>query len=166
LTAAGKGAMRRRECYACHMPLRPDIVVTRSDSPEVLLVVEVKSSVAEQKGSEAALKSYMVHMSCPVGMLVTPEQVRFYRNRYTDYAPQTIEMIGESPTSELLGTFPRGAVTASDLERSVEEWLESLRVGGDRSWPSAVREAIESSVLPVVSSGIVRAGGPRWRRAG
>jgi len=148
------------------MLLRPGIVVTRPDSPEVLLVVEVKGNVADQKSTEAALKSYMVHMSCPVGMLVTREQARFYRNRYTDYAPQTIEMIGECPTSELLGTLPRGTVTELDLERRVEEWLESLRVGGDLSWPSAVREAIESSVLPVVSGAIVRAGGPRWRRAG
>ena len=129
-------------------------------------MVEVKGNVADQKSTEAALKSYMVHMSCPVGMLVTREQARFYRNRYTDYAPQTIEMIGECPTSELLGTLPRGTVTELDLERRVEEWLESLRVGGDLSWPSAVREAIESSVLPVVSGAIVRAGGPRWRRAG
>ena len=141
-------------------------MVTRPDSPEVLLVVEVKGNIADQKSTEAALKSYMVHMSCPVGMLVTREHVRFYRNRYTDYAPQTIEMIGECPTSELLGTLPRGTVTELDLERRVEEWLESLRVGGDLSWPSAVREAIESSVLPVVSGASVRAGGPRWRRAG
>ena len=148
------------------MPLRPDIVVTGPDSTEVLLVVEIKGNVADQKSAEAALKSYMVHMSCPVGMLVTPEQVRFYRNRYTDYAPQTVESIGECLTRELLETLPRWAVTESDLERLVEEWLESLRVGGDRSWPPAVREAIESSVLPVVSGGVVRAGGPRWRRAG
>jgi hypothetical protein len=147
------------------MPLRPDIVVTKPDSPEVLLVVEIGGNVADQKGAETALKSYMVQMSCPVGMLATPEQVRFYRNRYTGYAPQTIDMIGECRTSELLGTLPRG-VTASDLEHPVEEWLESLRAGGDRSWPPSVDEAVESSILPVVSSGIVRAGGPRWRRAG
>jgi hypothetical protein len=144
-----------REWYPYHMPLRPDIVVTRPDSPEILLVVEVKRNVADQKSAEAALKSYMVHMSCPVGMLVTPEQVRFYRNHYTGYEPQTIEMIGECPTGELLGKLPRGAVAESDLERPVEEW----------PWPVAVREAIESSVLPLVSAGIVRAGGPRWRRA-
>jgi len=158
--------MRQRGCYACDMPFRPDIVVTRPDSPEVLLVVEVKGNVADQKSAEAALKSYMVHVSCPVGMLVTPEQVRFYRNRYTGYTPQTIEMIGECATGELLGTPTRGAAIESDLERTVEEWLESSRAGGDGSWPLAVREAIESSVLPAVSGGIVRAGGPRWRRAG
>jgi len=132
--------MRRRECYARHMLLRPDIVVTRPDSPEVLLVVEVKGNVADQISAETALKSYMVHMSCPVGMLVTPMQVRFYRNRYTDYAPQTIEMTGECPTDELLGTLRRGVVTESDLERPVEEWLESLRVGGDRIQRSPGRQ--------------------------
>ena len=129
-------------------------------------MVEVKGNVADRKSAEAALKSYMVHVSCPVGMLVTPEQVRFYRNRYTGYTPQTIEMIGECATGELLGTPTRGAAIESDLERTVEEWLESSRAGGDGSWPLAVREAIESSVLPAVSGGIVRAGGPRWRRAG
>ena len=148
------------------MPLRPDIVVTRPDSPEILLVVEVRRNTAEQKSSEAALKTYMVRMSCSVGMLVTSEQVRFYRNGYTDYAPQTIEIIGECPTWELLGTTPQETWTESDLEREVEEWLESLRTGGEGRWPSAVREAVESSVLPAVSGGTVRAGGPRWRRAG
>jgi hypothetical protein len=148
------------------MPLQPDIVVTSPDSPKVLLVVQVRDHVADEKSTEAALKSYMVHMSCPAGMLVTREQVSFYRNRYTGYTPQTIETIGECPTGELLGTLPRGAAAEWDLERPVEEWLESLRAGGGRPWPSAVREAIESSVLPAVSGGMVRAGGPRWRRAG
>jgi len=148
------------------MVLRPDIVVTRSDSPEVLLVVEVCGRTVDTKSIEAALRGYMVHISCPVGMLVTPERVRFFRNRYTDYSPQTVVLIGECPAVELLGPIPQGAATESDLEYRVEEWLESLRLGGDRTWPPAVREAIESSVLPVVSGGIVRAAGPRWRRAG
>jgi len=39
-------------------------VVTRPDSPEVLLVVEVVGNVADQRSTETALKSYMVHMSC------------------------------------------------------------------------------------------------------
>ena len=36
------------------MPLRPDIVVTRADSPDVLLVVEVTGNVADQNGAEGA----------------------------------------------------------------------------------------------------------------
>jgi hypothetical protein len=128
-------------------------------------VVEVKGSVSDQSNSESELRSYMAEMSCPAGMLVTPIHVRFYRNRYTDYSPQTVEMIGECETGELLGALAGSLAQESELERSVEEWLERLRVGSDRVWPPAVREAIESSVLPVVSDGIIRAGGPRWRRA-
>ena len=127
-------------------------------------MVELRGDSGGLNSTEAALKSCMVQMNCPTGMLVTPEQMRFYRNRYTDYAPQTVEMIGECPTGELLGTLPQGA--DSDLERPVEDWLESLRTGGGRSWPTSVREAIESSVLPALNGGVVRAGGPRWRRAG
>jgi hypothetical protein len=149
------------------MPRLPDIVVTRPDSPEILLAVEVKAGVADVKSAETQLKAYMVHMSCPVGMLVTLEQTRFYRNRYTDYEPQTVEMIGACATSELLGPMPaKSSLSDSYLERLVEEWLESLRVDARRSWPSSVREAIESSVLPVVIGGVVRAAGPRWRRTG
>ncbi len=149
------------------MPLRPDIVITRPDSPEVLLAVETKAVVADVKSAEAQLKGYMVHMSCPVGMLVTWEQTRFYRNRYTDYEPHTVEMIGACATSELFGPTPaKSSLAESYLERLVEEWLESLRVDSRRSWPYSVREAIEASVLPVVIGGIVRAAGPRWRRTG
>lgn len=146
------------------MPFRPDIVVTGPDSPEILLVVELRGDSGGLNSTEAALKSYMAQMNCPTGMLVIPEQIRFYRNRYTDYAPQTVEMIGECATGELLGTLPQGS--ESDLERRVEDWLESLRTGGGRPWPASVRGAIESSVLPAVNGGVVRAGGPRWRRAG
>jgi hypothetical protein len=147
------------------MPLQPDIVITRSDSPAILLVVEIKGAVSYLKSAEAGLKTYMVRTSCPVGMLVTPAQVRFYRNRYIDYAPHTIELIAECPTSELLGPFAQQARAEWELQQSVMEWLEGLRAGGDQPWPSAVREAIESSVLPIVSDGVVRAAGPRRRRA-
>ena len=149
------------------MTLRPDIVVTRPDSPEVLLVVETKAGQVDIKSVEAQLKKYMVHMSCPVGMLVTEPETRFYRNRYTDYEPENIELIGSSTTDELLGRIPTTSIGREPhLESRVEEWLESLRVGHGRTWPSSAREAIESSVLPVVVGGVVRAGGPRWRRTG
>lgn len=155
-----------RDTLLCMAPLQPDILITRAGSPQILLVVEVKGSASDRNLSESALRSYMVEMNCPVGMLVTPTYVQFYRNRYTDYSPQTVDMVGECQTVELLGALAGESVRESDLERAVEEWLERLQVGSDRMWPPTVREAIESSVLPIVSDGIIRAGGPRWRRAG
>jgi hypothetical protein len=106
----------------------------------------------------------MARMNCPVGMLVTPEQARIYINRFTDYTPQSVELIGEYPTIDLLGAPEK--VAEPYLEWFVQEWLEDLSSGARRSWPSTVREAIEFSVLPMVTGSHVRAGGPRWRRTG
>jgi hypothetical protein len=59
------------------MPVWPDIVITKPDSPDVLLAIEVKAEVAGARGGEAQIKDYMVHQSCPVGMLVTHEDTFF-----------------------------------------------------------------------------------------
>ena len=149
------------------MPVWPDIVVTKPESPEPLLAIEVKAGSAGTRAAEPQLKKYMVHQSCPIGMLVTPEDTLFFRNRYTGYGPETIQRIGECRTNELLDAMPDKAfVTESYLVRRVEQWLESLSAGSRRSWPSSALEAIDSYVLPVVMSGVVRATGPRWRQTG
>jgi len=60
------------------MPSRPDIVVGRPESSELLLAVEVKSIAAQD--SADGLKEYMVRQNCPAGMLVTPETILFLRS--------------------------------------------------------------------------------------
>ncbi len=145
----------------------PDIVVTKPDSPEVLLAVEVKNGAGDVLVAETRIKDYMVHQSCPVGMLVTAEDTSFFRNPYTGYEAETIQKIAECRTNELLGGMPdKAAITESYLALRVEQWLESLPASGRRVWPPSVAEAIESLVLPSVAGGIIRATGPRWRRTG
>lgn len=148
------------------MVLRPDIIVTKPDSPEILLVVEIKTNGFEIESAETALKRYMADTSCPVGMLVTADQTLFYRNRFNGVGPQAIDQIGECLTRELTSGALLRTASESDLEALIEEWLEGLPTAGGQSWPLSAREAIESSVIPVVIGGMVRAGGPRWRRAG
>jgi hypothetical protein len=148
------------------MPLWPDILVTKPDSPEMQLVVAVKARGIDEDRTEVELKAYMAQLSCPVGMFVTPEQTRFYRNRYTDYGPQAIEMIGECPTAALLGGLAGTPVSESYLEQRVLQWLERLQAGASQSWPPSVREAVDSSVLPVVLGGVIQSGGPRLRKTG
>jgi len=144
-----------------------DIVVTKPDSPEVLLVAEIKIGRTEIHRVENQIKTYMTSLSCPVGLLVTPEETRFYRNPFTAYDAETVELIGTCVTSELLGALPPAQLlTESHLEQLVERWLEGLRTTTPTTWPAAVQQAIESSVLPVVLEGVVRAAGPRWRRTG
>jgi hypothetical protein len=149
------------------MPAWPDIVITRTDSPEVLLAVEVKSGVAGAQSAERQIKAYMLHQSCPIGMVVTPDDTLFFRNRYTGYDSDAIQQIGECRTSELLDAMPDTAtMSESYLVQRVDQWLESLRGGSRRSWPGSTREAMESYILPAVASGVVRATGPRWLRTG
>jgi len=159
-------AMAWQRCYAEHMPVWPDIVITKPDSPDVLLAIEVKAEVAGARGGEAQIKDYMVHQSCPVGMLVTHEDTFFFRNRYTGYEPETIQKIGQCRTNELLSAMPDVPLVTEDLVRRVEQWLENVQVGSRQPWPPSALEAIETCVLPVVRCGVIRAAGPRWRRTG
>jgi hypothetical protein len=146
------------------MSVWPDIVVTKPDSPEVLFAVEVKAGAAASEAAEQQIKDYMVRQSCPIGMLVTAGCALFFRNPFTGYERETIHKIGECRTSELVDA--KTWRTEQDLVRRVEEWLEALHAGDHRLWPTSAREAIESWVLPVVMSGVIRATGPRWRRTG
>jgi hypothetical protein len=148
------------------MPVWPDIVVAKTDSPEILLAVEVKTGADALQSGEAQIKSYMVHQSCPVGMLVTPVDTLFFRNRYTDYDPEAIQKIGQCLTNELLGIPSVELISESDLVLRVEQWMENLSTGGRQSWPPSVLDVIGSQVLPLVSGGVIRAAGPRWRRTG
>jgi hypothetical protein len=149
------------------MPAWPDIVVTRADSPEVLLAIEVTARGGGMPDCAAELKAYMLHQSCPVGVLVTPDETRFYRNRFSGYDSSAIDQIGECQTIELLDAIPpRALVTEAILVRLVERWLEGLRLGTSRLWPASAAEAIESYVVPAVAIGLIRATGPRWLRTG
>jgi len=149
------------------MPVSPDIIVTKPDSPEVLLAVEVTAGAGGVRVSEAQIRDYMVHQSCPVGILVTPEDTLFFRNPYLGYDADTIQRIAQCRTSELMDGIPDGPVTTeANLLLRVEQWLEDLPAGTRRSWPSSAAEAIESFVLPAVTGGMIRAAGPRWSRTG
>src|SRR5260370_37889864 len=141
------------------MPLSPDIVVTKPDLPEILLAVEGKGGAADIQNAEVQLKAYMVYMDCPVGMLVTFEETRFYRNRYTGNEPQTVEGTGVCATSELLGPLPaRSSLAELYLERLVIEWLGGLwGLGGRGSWPAPCRGAVGSRGLSGGFQWVVRA---------
>lgn len=147
------------------MPVWPDIVVTKPDSPEILLAVEVKVTTANRTMAEEHIKDYMGRQSCPTGILITPEDTLFFRNPFTGYEGDTIQKVGECGTSDLLGAMP-DRTTEPYLTMRVEEWLESLAAGGRRVWPPSAAEAIESLVIPAVVAGVIRATGPRWRRTG
>lgn len=145
----------------------PDIIVTKPDLPEIELMVEVKATVGDVRATEAQLKLSMIRRNCPIGMFVTPESILFFRNRYTSYELESVQKMGECRTNELLDAMPdKALVSESYLISRVEQWLESLPLGGRRRWPSSAQDAIESFILPAVADGVVRADGPRFPRTG
>jgi hypothetical protein len=146
------------------MPLWPDILVTEKDSYAVLLVVSVKAVATD--ADEAELKLYMASSDCYAGMLVTLQATRFYRNRYTEYGPNTVAGVGECPTARLLPTVPGMADVEWHLIERVEIWLETLRRVRATDWPSEVRDAIEQTALPAVLEGVVQVTGSRLRKTG
>lgn len=148
------------------MESRPDIVVGKPESSEVLLAVEVNNNTAAWASADG-LKEYMVRQRCPGGMLVTPETILFFTNRYTDFRPTSIEETGKCVRSEVLDRAGSGTrrQTESDLVEQVVLWLDTVAAAPRHSWPPCARESIDTLVLPAVLNGVVRSTGKRLRRA-
>lgn len=160
------------------MPFSPDIVVTTEDSPRMLLIVETKLSPQNRPQDESQLKSYMVHMRCPIGLFITPDEITVYRDTYSAHSEQSIRRVGTFPAPKTWTVFKaphHGADRSSgknmDLalrfEENVKSWLEHLRSAPSdyvKEFPKETRETLMDYVIPALTQGIVRAGGPREMR--
>jgi hypothetical protein len=159
------------------MPFSPDIVVISEDSPRILLVVETKLTPRGRPEDESQLKSYMLHMRCPIGLFVTPEQIVVYRDTYTAHSEKSIHQMGVFPAPKEWAVFKAphhgtGVASTRDLafrfEEKVKSWLEQIRSSPPDHravFPEEAREALLDYVVPALSEGVVRAGGPRELRA-
>ncbi|HXY24285.1 MAG TPA: hypothetical protein VEI73_06515 [Candidatus Acidoferrum sp.] len=139
-----------------------DIVVSSADSTDSLLIVETKLSDRDPSNPEAQLKQYMLQLSCPVGLIVTPEKMRIYADRYTSRNSDSIERVGEFAIGHLL-QFKSGS--EAFFQDAVQHWLENLpqtaspeRVNNSELW-----RALNIYVLPAIEAGKVRAAVPRYR---
>jgi len=157
------------------MSFAPDIVVTAADSPRMLLIVETKLRSQDRTAEEFQLKSYMLHMRCPIGLFITPDEIVLYRDTYTAHSEQSVRKVGTFPSPKSWTVFrgphhgtegPLFAKTdlALRFEENVKSWLEQLpssRSTADTEFANDAREALDDYVLPALSQGVVRAGGPR-----
>jgi hypothetical protein len=147
------------------MPFEPDIIVTAGDPPESLLVVQVVASDADLGRVESELKRYMFGMQFPVGLVITPETVRVYRDSYTSYAPESVVKVDEFSLPEELRSASRSP--GPWFERAVVYWLEDLQALFRRSSdPQGVRESLLMHVRPAIVGGKVRISHPQLRRTG
>jgi hypothetical protein len=141
----------------------PDIIVTNEGS-EIALVAEVKTSLPDLRRSELQLKQFMAAMRCPVGLLITPENLRLYRDRYLPSPEDSIEVVGTFDVKNVLhfeGTGTKGADGVA-FERLVQSWLEGLVTGsGLRELSTELRGAVQAHIVPAILQGSIRAGHPR-----
>jgi hypothetical protein len=148
------------------VPAEIDIIVSSPDSTEARLIVEAKLVVRDFATAEAQLKNYMLQLSCPVALIVTPERMRIYSDRYTSTTPDSIEAVGDYAIGHLLNFSPgdRSPHEARRFEAAVQHWLENLP---QTASPELVNDsgfwrALNTYVIPAIETGKVRAAAPRY----
>jgi hypothetical protein len=148
------------------MPAQADIIVTSPDSTDVNLVVEAKLRFTDFPQAERQLKHYMLQVRCPLGILISPERLWIYRDRFTSNSEESIEQLGEFGTAGLVPFLPVPAMAdpkaaAAAFEDSLQEWMESLPTSNTRELDPKLRSAIDHYIVPAIENGIVGAAGPR-----
>jgi hypothetical protein len=146
------------------MAFEPGIIVTGPEPWEVALVVAVKTSSRTIDDLELQLKSYMAAVRSPVGLLVTPDRLRIYRDRYLPSLEDSITKVGEFEVRGILRFDATGNVIADSLsfERQVQSWLEGLSTESRlRELSPEVKRAAERYIVPALAQGSVRSGHPR-----
>jgi hypothetical protein len=148
------------------MPAEIDIVVSSPDSTEARLIVETKLVLRDRSAAVNRLRTAMLQMSCPVGLLLTPEKMWVYADTFESARPDSIESVGEFKIGHLLGFTPTESSPngARLFESRVQKWLEDLprtatqdRVADKRLW-----QVLNRYVLPAIETGEVRAAAPRY----
>ena len=132
------------------MAFEPDIVVTSGDGSEFLLVVETKSHEQDLARAEAQLKDYMTAVRSPIGLLVTPKQLRIFRDRYLPSRETSVEEVGTFDVSELFSSYSKDAGRDASLrfENDVQNWLESLSAYNIvAQLPTELRRAVELTIV-------------------
>jgi hypothetical protein len=146
------------------MPAQADIIVSSPDSTEVKLVVEAKLHFVELQKTEQQFKNFMLQLRCPLGLLVSPQRLRVYQDRFTSDSEDSIELLGDFDITGLIEFQPPSSGAGVAFEKAVQSWLEddlsrsaARRQVNDRK----LLEIMDHYILPAVETGVVRATGPR-----
>lgn len=145
------------------MVFQPDIVVTDRDGSDIALVVEVKTAIRDLGSAEDQLKKYMTAMKCPVGIIVSPDRLWLYEDRYLD-SSDSIALVDSFDVSKVPGFAQFGSGRDSEFlfEEKVQSWLEGLHTeAGLRELTPELRKAVRMYVDPAILNGSIRAGHPR-----
>jgi|ERR1035438_1907698 hypothetical protein len=140
------------------MPFEPDIVVTNPGDSRVTLVVDAKIALPDLQQTELGLKIYMCLLQCPTGLLVTPDRMWLYQDRYTSRSPESVELVD---SFNLKPVWEDPPTQETRFETFVQHWLEDLPGQPAEHLPKELRNAVREYILPAVVHGDVRAAHPR-----
>src|ERR1022692_3523178 len=130
------------------MAFTPDVIVTTDYSPGIIaLVAEAKGATANLDEAALQLKEYMLRTGCPVGIIFTPQVLRIYKYRFLGRTQDSIELVGDFPSGELLEARKPVAAAESAVESTLAGWLDELALTGqvavsDQRLKSAINEYI------------------------
>ena len=147
------------------MASTPDVIVTTDYSPATIaLVGEAKGATANLGETALQLKEYMLLMGCPVGIIFTPQVLRIYKYRFLGRTQDSIELVGDFPSVELLEARETVAGAESAVESTLVGWLDELAHTGQVAVSDQrLKLAINEHILPAVSGGRVSIVHPRIR---
>jgi len=141
--------------------------VRKEDTKEIQLICEVKVLRNQLDDAEIQLKKSMAGLSCPLGLLVTPDVLRVYMDRYTSDNPaQSVERIGEFDARPLFRHMYTAKKIESepDFEAVVQHWLESLpqTFSSEHMDDKRLAAVLGTFILPAIATGSVSAAAPRY----
>jgi hypothetical protein len=98
-----------------------------------------------------------------LGLLITPNRLWAYLDRFTSYSEDSIESLGEFNIEGLIRFHSPATGGGVAFENAVQAWLEDLSSDTTRGQVKdpKLRDVINHYILPAVETGIVRAAGPR-----
>lgn len=148
------------------MAFRAGIIVTSPDSSEIILIVETQLAIKNLQETESQLKRYMLHVGCPVGLVVTPDKLRIYKDQYLSSSLDSVRRVAEFDISKVLNfrsQDPQIEEREFLLEQRVQEWLEKLPANLDLpQYEPSLKDALRWHVLPAIFEGTIQAGGLRY----
>lgn len=145
------------------MTFEPDILVSSDeDDARVLFAVEAKRARDGLTGTHLAdaerqLRSYMRNLRCTLGAIVTPVKFHLYQDTFRSNSSDSIERVGSFDLDDerLSEAATQGEAA---FESTLQEWVESLRDERARELlPAALRDAVETHIVPVLWLGHARA---------
>ena len=136
------------------------------DSSEMFLVVETQLALRDLQQAESQFKRYMIRVGCPVGLLVTPEELRIYEDQYLSNSPDSVRLVTQFDTSKVLSfrsQEPQVEEREFLFEQTVQKWLERLAANLDMSeYEPSLQDALRWYVVPALLEGTIQAGGFRY----